>query len=221
MWFLEEKELVPFFCRPDLDPPGYEHKHPTYKRGEFVYSAEDKSDKVYLIMRGKVRIVGLEESGQEVVKAILTGGDIFGESALTGENRREDFAEVIENETSLCPLHATTVTSIMSVNPQFAFSILKLIGIRLKRLERRLSLLIYKDVKTRLVEFLLDLALEFGKEENGVMRIKAGLSQKNIADLIGASRQTVNSTLKELERDGALTYSRREILLTLSKVSRT
>lgn len=102
------------------------------------------------------------EDGTEVVKAILSRGELFGEKAIFGEEKRDEFAQSVENTTSICLISVDTMHDLMRKNESFSFRVYKFIGFKLQKLERRLQLLMYNEVKTRLLEFLEELCSDYG-----------------------------------------------------------
>ena len=153
------------------------------------------------------------EDGEEVVKAILTRGELFGETAIFGESKRDEFAMSIDNTTSICPIGVETMHNLMRDNQTFSFKVYKFIGFKLKKLERRLQLLLFKDTKTRLMEFLHELCTDYGYdcEKTGDKIIHHPYTQKDIASLIGTSRPTLNILLNELKEDNIIEFTRKEI----------
>src|SRR6185369_4115633 len=102
--------------------------------------------------------------GKEVVKSILTTGEIFGELALAGEEKRSDFAQAMDENTSICPLGIEELKTLMFQDKELSFKILKLVGLRLMKLERKLESLVFKDARTRVIEFIKDSASVKGKK---------------------------------------------------------
>ena len=97
------------------------------------------------------------------------------------------------------------------LNPELKWKISGIL--RIKKLERRLDSLVFKDVRTRLVEFIADMAEESGKESGSTVRVTHFYTHKDIADLIGTSRQTVTTTLNELKGEGLLDFNRKEFVI--------
>ena len=172
------------------------------------------------IEKGKVKIGYYGEGGEEIVKAILTRGELFGEKAILGDNVRDEFAQSIDNNTSICPIGVQTMYELMRDNQTFSFKVYKFIGFKFKKLERRLQLLLFKDTKTRLKEFLDELCNEYGYDcpKTGDHVIKHPYTQKDIASLIGTSRPTLNILLNELKDEKYIDFRRREIRI-IKKVS--
>jgi len=213
IWCFENVNLYDILCPPKLK--NYEGDHlKQYKKGEFVYFQEDPSKTIYLVSKGKVRIVDYTDKGKEVVKAVLTRGEIFGEMAILGEEKREDFAVVASENTALCPLKVESIYNLMRTNHRFSLAIHKLIGLRIKRLERRFERLFFKDVKTRLIEFLLELGEDKGiRAVDGCIDIEHCYTQKDMADLIGARRETVVLLMSEMKKNGLIDYKRNKMSL--------
>ncbi|MDY8137750.1 Crp/Fnr family transcriptional regulator [Aquimarina sp. 2201CG5-10] len=215
IWFFEDADLFKMLCPHKFKRFKEEHDFDAYKKSDYIYFEEDSANKVYLIEKGKVKIGYYSEDGQEVIKAILTKGEIFGEKAILGENRRTEFAQSVDNTTSICPIDVDTMHELMRDNRSFSLNIYKFIGMRFKRLERRLQLLLFKDTKTRLLEFLDELKEDYGYccPNTGDTVIQHPYTQKDIANLIGASRPTLNIILNELKESNILDFNRKEIRL--------
>ena len=213
IWFFDDVNLFKVLCPHKFKAYKASHKFDSYKKKDYIYFEEDYANKVYLIEKGKVKIGYYNEDGTEVIKAILTRGDLFGETAIFGESRREEFAQSIDNATSICPIGVDTMHNLMRNNQTFSFKIYKLIGFKLKRLERRLQLLLFKDAKTRLMEFLEELCADYGYdcEKTGDKVIHHPYTQKDIASLIGTSRPTLNVLLNELKDEKIIEFHRKEI----------
>jgi len=192
-----------------------DHEFDAYRKKDYIYFEDDSANKVYLIEKGKVKIGYYSEEGDEIVKAILTRGQLFGEKAILGEEKRNEFAQSIDNTTSICPIGVETMHDLMRDNQTFSFKVYKFIGIKFKKLERRLQLLLFKDTKTRLLEFLNELCEDYAYDcpETGDHVIKHPYTQKDIASLIGTSRPTLNILLNELKEEQILNFSRKEIRL--------
>ena len=207
IWYFENVNLYKVLCPHKLKR--YEKNHfERYGKGDFIYFKEDLSRNIYLVSEGKVKLMYYTEDGNEIVKSLLTKGEIFGEMALLGEERRSDFALSVSEPTVLCPLSVDTMYELMRKNKRFSLIIHKIIGLRIKRLERRLEQLFFKDVKTRLAEFLYELAEEKGQQMDTHIEINHFYTHKDIADLIGSRRETVTTLLNELKEEGLIEYKR-------------
>lgn len=214
IWFLEEVNLFKILCPHYYADYKQSHEFDVYPKKEFIYFTEDASTKVYLIDQGKVKIGYYNENGDEIIKAILSRGEIFGEKSILGEIKHNDFAQSLTKDTSICSISVDELQGLMLENRNLSLKIYKFIGIRLRRLERRLELLLFKDARTRLVEYLVELEKEFGQVlANGNILIKHPYTQKDIASLIGISRPSLNILMNNLKEENYLDFNRKEIIL--------
>lgn len=213
LWVFEDVNLFGLLCPHKFKKYKAGHDFDSYKKKDYIYFEEDSANKVYLIEKGKVKIGYYSEDGDEIIKAILTRGELFGEKAILGQNIRDEFAQSLDNETSICPIGVQTMHDLMRDNQTFSFKIYKFIGFKLKKLERRLQILLFKDAKTRLIEFLDELCLDYGYDcpETGDHVVRHPYTQKDIASLIGTSRPTLNILLNELKEEKILEFNRKEI----------
>ncbi len=210
IWCLEGVNLYHILCPYKLKDFAKDHFQ-NYKSGDFIYFPGDKSKNIFMISKGKVKIVSYNNNGDEVVKAILGKGEIFGEKAILGADKRADYAMACTEPTLLCPMDIPSMYELMRNNEKFGLSIYKLIGWRIKKMERRFESLLYHDVRTRLCDFLKDLAEESGVKHGDSLNISHFYTQKDFADLIGTKRETVTRLFNELKQEGIIDYSRKEI----------
>ena len=147
------------------------------------------------------------------MKTILSKGDLFGELALTGETQRSEFAQAMDNNTMVCPMNIKEMKALMKDNQELNFKIYKIMGLRLKKLERRIESLVFKDARTRIVEFIRDMGEEKGIKVGFETMIKSHLTHKDIANLTGTSRQTVTTVMNELKEQNLINFNRRQILI--------
>jgi CRP/FNR family cyclic AMP-dependent transcriptional regulator len=212
LWYFESVNLYNVLCPHKVKTMGDKHQFVRYKKGQFVYMPDDTCSHIYLIVDGRVKLGHYLDDGKEVITAILTTGEIFGELALAGEDKRRDFAHAMA-DTTICPLTIEELKQLMYENKELSFKILKLVGLRLMKLERKLELLVFKDARTRIIEFLKDAAAWKGRKVGFEMMIPTNLTHKDIAALTGTSRQTVTTVLNELKEQNLINFDRRKILI--------
>jgi len=220
VWFFEDVNLFNLLCPHKFKAYKKSHDFDAYKKSDYIYFEADRANKIYLIEKGKVKIGYYNENGDEVVKSILKKGELFGERAILGDNLRDEFAQSIDNSTSICPVDVNTMHDLMRNNQTFSLKIYKFLGFKLKKLERRLQLLLFKDAKTRLKEFLDELCEDYGYncDKTGNDVIQHPYTQKDIASLIGISRPTLNVLMNDLRDEGIINFNRKEIRF-LKKIS--
>ncbi len=215
LWFFEDVNLFTILCPHRFKEFKATHEFNEYKKGDYIYFENDAADKVFLVNSGKIKIGYVTDDGEEIISAILSKGEIFGEKAILGEEKRGEFAQVIENNTSICPITTDVMMNLLKDNKDFSLKIYKFIGFRFKKLERRLQMLLFKDTKTRLKEFLKELSDDYGFV-NAISKdvvVKHPYTQKEIATLIGTSRPTLNILLNELKSENYLDFERKEIII--------
>lgn len=215
LWFFEDVKILGLLCPHKLKKYKHHHSSDHYKKQDFIYYQNDIANKVYIIEKGKVKLGYYTDGGKEVIRAILTKGELFGEKAVLGEEMRNEFAQSLDSTTQLCPVALSTMQDLIRDNRSFSIRFYKLIGLRLKRLERRLDLLLFKDTTTRLKEFMNEMVDDYGYccPDTGDTVIKHPYTQKDIANLIGTSRPTLNIIMNDLKERNFLDFSRKEIRL--------
>jgi CRP/FNR family transcriptional regulator len=184
------------------------------KPGEFIYFEAFQHQLIYFIKTGHIRLGYLDESGGRITKEILNPGDFFGQITLEKTNLNGEFAQAFKGTVSLCSFTIDHFSKLLNSRPDMAIKYSKLIGLRMKRFENRLVNILHKDVKSRLIDFLRDLLQNASKSKILDHRVIIAnyLTHEEMAHLIGTSRQTVTTLLKELEDSGICICSRREII---------
>ena len=212
VWYLENVDAEGIFCPKKLGHTNPSHFHVNFEKGDAIFSPNESSDKIYYITSGRVKI-GAESDGERAVtKAILGPGEIFGELALVGEEKRRHKAVALES-TSLCVIRRDQLTTLFKDhNPLYLF-MLRLIGSRAIRMEKRLESLVFKDSRTRIIDFLIALKKEKGERVGYEWVVRRFMTHQQIASLTATSRQTVTTVLNDLKSRGLLTFDRRRLLI--------
>lgn len=211
-WHLHNHKLMSVLSSAELKEMSIISNFKTAKKGEIIYFSHDETSRVYSLKRGTIKIVEIDIKGNEIVKDILQEGDLFGQFTLTDETLNE-YAVAVSDYVTCCSFRMNDFENIIERNPALALRYTKWMGFRLKRLENRYANLVFKDVRTRLVEFLKDWALKEGTNANDKIILKNYLSHQDIASLICSTRQTVTSLFNDLKEKGALEYTRNEIII--------
>ncbi len=213
LWYFESVNLYDILCPHKVKPMAERHTFNYFKKDQFIYFPDEPAQYIYMIAEGRVRIGHYLDDGKEVVSAILGMGEIFGELALAGEEKRRDFAQAMDDKTTVCPLSIDELKALMWENKELSFKMLKLVGLRLMKLERKLELLVFKDARTRVIEFIKDSASVKGKKVGYETLVPTKLTHKDIAALTGTSRQTVTTILNELKEKNLINFDRKKILV--------
>lgn len=184
------------------------------KKGEIVYFTNDGVPRVYILEKGMIKIISIDQEGNETIKDIIHQGDLFGEISLDKTTDEDtEYAQALSSEVRICTFRLEDLEGILEKNPGLALSYTKFVGLKLKRLHNRYSNLFLKDVRTRLTHFLKEWATNEGKETGGVYELHNYLTQEDLAKIICSSRQTVTETMNKLQAEGLLTYNRKTITI--------
>ncbi|MEN0005259.1 MAG: Crp/Fnr family transcriptional regulator [Bacteroidota bacterium] len=212
-WYLENIDVTGIFCpqkiaRGDLQ----NHDHKIYDKGEYIFLPNEHADRIYFLTEGRVKIGSYSEAGKEITKAILGKGEVFGELSLIGEDRRRDFAYAME-KTVVCILTVNEMRLLMREHNGLSLFLMKIMGSRMLEMEQRLESLVFKDSRTRIIEFLHGLAEKKGQRVGYEMLVRRFMTHQEIANLTATSRQTVTTVLNELRNRNILTFNRRRLLI--------
>jgi CRP/FNR family transcriptional regulator, cyclic AMP receptor protein len=212
IWYLENIDARGIFCSNKVDHDAHGVRHDTYAKGDYIFKQRDAANQLYFITSGRVKI-GVNGVGEKTVtKAILNEGEIFGEKVITGQSRRNDFAQALE-ATEVCVISREEMSNLFrDHNPLYLF-IMQLIGQRALKMEKRLESLVFKDSRTRIVEFLIDLKNERGERVGYEWVVRNFITHQEIANLTATSRQTVTTVLNELKAREILTFNRKRLLI--------
>jgi CRP/FNR family cyclic AMP-dependent transcriptional regulator len=188
-------------------------KEEKLEKHTIVYKTNDPSDYLYFLVKGVVKVGTHSSDGREVIKSILHPLSMFGELGLVGEKNRPEFAMSMHEGATLLKISISDLQQLMQSNHGLCMKVLFLVGSRLRRVEERMEGLIFKDARTRIIEFLKDAANRRGRKVGFETLLKHSLTQQDIANITGTSRQTVTSVLNELKKENLIYFNRRSILI--------
>lgn len=211
-WYLENIEIIGMMDKSKMMAAREKLHLKKFKKGEYVYMPEDNSDKIFFITEGRVKVGNYGDGGKEITKTILGKGEIFGELALVGEEKRRDFAMAME-DTAICIMTLDEMRGIMKSHSSISIFLMKIMGSRVLDMEQRLESLVFKDSRTRIIEFLIDLVNKKGQRVGYEMLVRKFLTHQEIANMTATSRQTVTTVLNELRNKNVLTFNRKRLLV--------
>ncbi len=184
----------------------------TFAKGEAIYLPSDQSNGAFLLGSGRVRICSTTPDGKQAILGFVKAGELFGEMSLVQSGYREERAEAAE-ACQVVLLPADELQRLMSECSDLSLGITKLIGVRRRRIERRLRSLLFRSNRERLGYLLLDLIEQFGKKcPNGTL-IDVRLSHQELASIIGSTRESVTINLGEFQAEGLIQQSRMRIVV--------
>ena len=212
LWYSRRIKLLGGVSQPAVNRFNTMTRTTKRRRGEWIFTIGDPSQSIYFLQEGRIKISALSEDGHEVLLEIVGPGEIFGAVGPIQGTPRTTSARVLD-DALLCSIHHKDFELLLTTYPEISLCLLKTFGSKLRKAETQLLSLICKDVSTRVREALVDLVeFESGDEPNLPVRI--GITQQDLANLIGASRQKTWRALKELEDSGALILRYGSILVT-------
>lgn len=183
------------------------------KKGEILYFSTSDVPRIFLLKKGNIKIVSVDDDGNETIKDIIQKGDLFGELDLDPDKSANEYAKALTDEVSICSFLMSDFEDLLLRNPNLAVSYTKFVGLKMKRVRNNYANLVSKDAKTRLYQFLKDWAAREGKIAGNAVALDNYLTQTDIAQIICTSRQTAVQLLGEMEASGLLQYGRKQIVI--------
>mgnify|MGYP001212517470 FL=1 len=184
----------------------------SYSKGEFIVMEEMEGQQCYFITHGSVKITRSSKEGREVILAILTAGEFFGEmSLLDGETRSANVLTL--EETKVLALNRNDFMATLEDYPRVSIQLLKELTIRLRKSDLQIASLTLSDAEKRIGLCILRLAGEQGTIRQGHVKIKKFPFQHDIANMAGTSRETVSRTLVLFEQNGLIQREGRQLTI--------
>ncbi len=211
-WFLKNCDLFRRLSPEQIEQVESRSRVREFQRGEVIYLPSDASDSLVLLTSGRVKIYHLTADGKEAVIGLIDPGELFGELAVFENGPREEFAETMEKSTAVL-IPSTIVHQLMHDHPTVTLGVTKLMGLRRRRVERRLKSLLFRSNRERVVCLLLELAEKYGQATTDGVRLSIRLSHQELANIIGTTRESVTMLLGELQSEGMITIERRRIIV--------
>jgi len=179
-----------------------------FPRNTVIFSKGDESDSLYVVCRGKVKVVIDDEQGKEIVLSVMGPGEYFGEmAAIDGVPRS---ATVVTQEPAeLLMVRRNDFRNILSTNPAMVFNLLKVLLGRLRKADHKIETLAFMNVHGRVV----DLLMRFAEPQGQKWFVKDKLTHQEIANMIGCSREMVSRVVKEMLNDGTLSMESNRIVI--------
>lgn len=181
-------------------------------RGAPLFYEGDPGDQLYFIVSGKMKLGRTASDGRENLVAVMGPGEIFGEMALFDPSPRSTSATAV-SETRLAGLKHENLRKVIQHSPEVSAQLLQALARRLRRTNENLADLVFSDVPGRVAKALLDLADRFGRPATDGILVAHELTQEELAQLVGASRETVNKALAEFVQRGWIRLEARAVVI--------
>jgi CRP/FNR family cyclic AMP-dependent transcriptional regulator len=184
----------------------------SFRKGERIFHQGDPGDAMYVVVAGLVKVVVVAESGDEMVLVTLSPPESFGELALIDGRPRSATAEAVES-TELLVLTRRTLMETLATHPSLADSMLRSLGGLIRRLTEQATDLVFLDLHGRVAKLLLGFALDAGKSTKPDTVLDLHLTQRELAAMVGGSRQSVNQILHAFEGRGYIELRGRSVVI--------
>jgi len=184
-----------------------------YNKHQIIYRNEDPADDVYVLINGVVKIISKSMDGREVIKTIMHPKSLFGTEYISLNGLRNNSAKSVDKDVLCLQISSLDFKSYLKSNWHLTEKFIRMLGTRLMYVEERFESLVFKDARERIIDFLKDNAKRNGRQVGLEMLIKHNLTQQDIANYTGTSRQTVTYVLNDLRRQNQIYFKRKSILL--------
>ncbi|MDT5340736.1 MAG: family transcriptional regulator, cyclic receptor protein [Mycobacterium sp.] len=184
--------------------------------GHVFFSQGEQGDRLYVIISGKVKVGRRSSEGREAFFTLRGPSESFGELSAFDPGPRTSTATAI-TEVCAVPVDGAVLRSWVADHPEVADRLLRVLARRLRRTDDILCDLILTDVPGRTAKQLLGLAQRFGVQEDGAIRVAHGLTQEELAHLVGSSRETVNKVLSDFSQRGWIRLERKSMVIADSE----
>jgi CRP/FNR family cyclic AMP-dependent transcriptional regulator len=182
-------------------------------RGERLFSEGDEGDKLYIILKGKIKLTRAAHDGRENLLSVHGPGEMFGELSLFDPIPRTSSATAVTSA-RLAGLAHDDLRTWLTSRPEVAMHLLQALAQRLRRINEVKADLVFTDVPGRVAKALLDLADRFGVPTPDGLQVNHDLTQEELAQLVGASRETVNKALADFTARGWIQLAAKSVLVT-------
>lgn len=187
--------------------------HRRYRKGGVIFVQGEEGERCFAIVTGAVKISAYAPDGREVVLAMLGAGDVLGELSPFDEAPRSADATAVE-DSELLSLDKDAFHDAIRKHPQIGLALLGVLSRRLRGANESFSDVAFFDVSGRVARRLADLAGEHGVPTDGGVLIDVAMSQESLAQMIGATRESVNKALAAFKREGLVTRVGRRYLVS-------
>ena len=183
------------------------------RKGQSLFKEGDDGDHLYIVTTGKIKLGTKSQDGRENLLMILGPGEMFGDLSLFDAGPRTATATAV-TESRLLVLGQDKVIPWVKEHPEVSLHLLARLASRLRRTNEVVGDLVFSDVPGRVAKALIDLGERFGKQTDEGLFVHHDLTQEELAQLVGASRETVNKALADFAGRGWLKLDGRAVLIT-------
>jgi CRP-like cAMP-binding protein len=182
-------------------------------KGQILFKEGQEGDRLYVVVQGKIKLGTASGDGRENLLSILGPGEMFGELSLFDPEPRTSTATAV-TDARLVSLAHEAVIGLVTTHPQTSLELLRRLAQRLRKSNEILADLVFADVPGRVAKAIMDLGERFGSQKEDGLHVNHDLTQEELAQLVGASRETVNKALADFAARGWVKLEPRAVLVT-------
>ena len=179
-------------------------EHKSFKENDVLCREGEKSDKLFLIREGRVKICKITKEGKEQIVYVLSKGDFFGENNLFTSNNISNFSAYAITDAKLCILKKENLEKILIKNPEISLKIIQEMADRINSAENLAQTLATRDVEARLATVLIEFMNKYGQKKEEGIYINLPLNREQIANYCGITRETVSRRLSKFDKLGII-----------------
>lgn len=214
-WYIQNSRMLQHLDERTVEAVARDSAMAAFRAGELLHEAGAPMDSVSFLSQGRVKVYRLSRDGKQQTIALLGPGDAFGEIGLVDRRAQDLYVEALD-DVVVCRTGRDAFLRLCSRDPALAMRLAEAMGEKLQEAREKITDLAFRDVRGRVAHLVLTL-LERERRLSGtddLDRIVAGLTHRELADLIGTRRESVTLALGALERDGYIRVDDRALVVT-------
>jgi len=214
--YLKDVDIFQDLSPEEIDALGKRAPMQTVEAGTLFYSPEERSEVLFILKAGRVRLYRLSPDGKALTTTIVESGTIFGEMAILGQGMHDSYAEAL-TPCVLCLMSRDDVVRLLLGDPRIALRITETMGRRLLEAERRLSDFVFKSLPERIATVLVTLAehepARFSIWPSHSSQLELRYTHEQLAEMVGTHRETATKILNDLREQGLIDLKRGKVVL--------
>lgn len=181
-----------------------------YKKGMIIFMEGEPGDELYFVKQGRIKLAKALADGREQILHFVQKGEVFAEVLLFDGGTFPATAEVVE-DAEVGIIRNKELDKLLNTHPEIAVKLLKIMSHRLRKAQLQIRDLALKDTYGRMASTLLKLAAEYGVEKQNTTEIDISLSQQELANMIGSSRETVARILSDFKKQKLVEVNKQKV----------
>jgi CRP/FNR family cyclic AMP-dependent transcriptional regulator len=210
---LSELTLFAGLSAADMEAIGHATTMTRCARGQQILAPDDPPDRIHIVKAGRMRLYRMSPDGKQLTLDIVEAGTILGDMSLLGQDRvPEAYAEAVDDGV-VCTITPDELRRLIERYPVIGVNVIRHLSRRLAAAEAEIEAMAYRRVDQRLARRLLDLGRRFGVASGEGTRIETRLTQQELAELVGTTRETLAHTLADFRRQGLLDMEQHRVVI--------